>query len=429
MSVRRLAPDAVQPAAFEFSKANDNWADGQIAKYPKGREASAVIPLLWKAQEQAGGWLPQKAIEAVGRKLAMPYMRVFEIATFYTMFNLAPAGEHFIQVCGTVPCHLKGARDIIKVCEDVIGPQSTVTADGKFSWLEVECLGACCNAPMVQINYDYYEDLTPENFTRLLDDLRSGKKVKTGPQVERSCSEPLGGGETLKDKSLYDGSAVGRGDWQKRIAADREAAKKAAEAAEAAKVAAAALATTGGAPAPTAASVAPVSAPAVATAAPAPARPVASSKRQPSSPTQDTPAAGGPSLKGSSTSKAADKAKDGTKQKVASAKAPKPASPAATETSAAADAPSLLAKPRGGKGDDLKLIWGVGPKLEKLLNRRGVWHFDQIAAWTDKELAWIDTKMEGFKGRAVRDQWVEQSKKLAAGWRPDSTVGDKPGKT
>lgn len=413
MSVRRLAPDHQQPAAFEFSKANDNWADGQIAKYPKGREASAVIPLLWMAQEQAGGWLPQKAIEAVGQKLGMPYMRVFEIATFYTMFNLAPAGEFFVQVCGTVPCHLKGAREIIKVCEDKIGPQSTVTADGKLSWLEVECLGACCNAPMVQINYDYYEDLTPENFARLLDDLRGGKQVKTGPQVDRSCSEPLGGGETLKDKALYDGSAIGRGDWQKRISADREAAKLAVAAAEAAKAAAATTAS--------AAVAAPV-APSMATSAPAPARPVPSSKRQPSSSAQDTPAAGGLSLKVSSSSKALNASPKGPKAQIADL----PATPAMSSTPANTDAPTLLTKPRAGKGDDLKLIWGVGPKLEKLLNRRGVWHFDQIAAWTDKELAWIDTKMEGFKGRAVRDDWVGQSKKLATGWRPDSAVGDKP---
>ncbi len=240
MTVRRMAPEAVQPQSFAFSAANDDWVKGQIAKYPEGRQASAVIPLLWKAQEQAGGWLPQKAIEEVGRKLGMPYMRVFEIATFYTMFNLQPVGEHFVQVCGTVPCHLKGARDLIKVCEDQIGPQSTVSADGKLSWLEVECLGACCNAPMVQINYDYYEDLTPESLTQLLANLRAGVKVKPGPQVDRSCSEPLGGGLTLKDKALYDGSAIGRGDWQKRIKGEREAAAAAAKAAEAAKAAAAA---------------------------------------------------------------------------------------------------------------------------------------------------------------------------------------------
>ena len=378
MSVRRMAPDAVQPAAFAFSETNDNWADGQISKYPKGREASAVIPLLWKAQEQAGGWLPQKAIETVGRKLGMPYMRVFEIATFYTMFNLQPVGEHFVQVCGTVPCHLKGAREIIKVCEDKIGPQSTVSSDGKLSWLEVECLGACCNAPMVQINYDYYEDLTPENFAALLDNLRAGRPVKAGPQVDRSCSEPLGGGDTLKDKALYDGSAVGRGDWQARVKAEREAARKAAEAAEAAKAAAAAIA----------------AAPPAAATPPAPVAAVAPS----------APAADG-----------------GKKGRAAPA-----ATPAKSATADEAEAPALLAKARSGKGDDLKLIWGVGPKLEKLLNTLGVWHFDQIAAWTPKELAWVDSRLEGFKGRAVRDAWIEQSQKLASGWRPESAVGDKP---
>ncbi len=398
MSVRRLAPDAIQPAEFAFTRSNDNWADGQIAKYPRGREASAVIPLLWMAQEQAGGWLPQKAIEAVGRKLGMPYMRVFEIATFYTMFNLQPAGENFVQVCGTVPCHLKGAREIIKVCEDVIGPQSVVTSDGKFSWLEVECLGACCNAPMVQINYDYYEDLTPENFVRLLDDLRAGKSVKTGPQVDRSCSEPFGGGDTLKDSALYDGSAVGRDDWQARVTADREAARKAAEAAAAAKAAAAEVSG-----ATVASTPLPVAAPSVAAAAPAPARPVASSKDQPSSRTEDTPAAGGVSLNASSTTTSA-----------------------ATANSAGTAAPTLLARPRAGTGDDLKLIWGVGPKLSTLLNTMGVWHFDQIAAWTPEQLAWVDEKLEGFKGRAERDQWVTQAARLATGWRPESAVGNKP---
>ncbi|MCU0886110.1 MAG: NADH-quinone oxidoreductase subunit NuoE [Beijerinckiaceae bacterium] len=408
MSVRRLAPDAVQPKTFAFSKTNDNWADGQIAKYPKGREASAVIPLLWMAQEQAGGWLPQKAIEAVGRKLGMPYMRVFEIATFYTMFNLQPVGEHFVQVCGTVPCHLKGAREIIKVCEDKIGPQSTVSSDGKLSWLEVECLGACCNAPMVQINYDYYEDLTPENFAALLDNLRTGKPVKTGPQVDRSCSEPLGGGDTLKDKALYDGSAVGRGDWQSRVKAEREAARKAAEAAEAAKAAAAAMAA-----ATPAAATPPAPAP---VATPAPLASAGGEKGR-AAPAAKSAKAGEPASAVKPVAPPPSHKARESKSTAVDAAAPKPAE---------AEAPALLAKPRSGKGDDLKLIWGVGPKLEKLLNSLGVWHFDQIAVWTPKELAWIDSRMEGFKGRAVRDGWIGQSQKLATGWRPDNAVGDKP---
>lgn len=294
MSVRRLAPDQVQPTSFAFTPANENWADEQIAKYPEGRQASAVIPLLWKAQEQHDGWVPRAAIEAVARKLAMAPMRVMEIATFYTMFNLQPVGEHFIQLCGTTPCALRGAEALKKVCEEVIGPQSTVSADGKLSWLEVECLGACCNAPMAQINFDYYEDLTPENFRKLLDDLRQGRPTKPGPQVERSGSEPLGGGETLKDPGLYDGSMIGAGNWQARIteqrkaAAEAAAAKVAAEAAAKAEAEAAAAASKAG---PTDTKTAP--APEAAT----PARPKPSEPAQPSSRAQDTPSAASDAIK------------------------------------------------------------------------------------------------------------------------------------
>ena len=227
MSVRRLAPDHLQPASFAFTAANENWIMGQISKYPAGRQASAVIPLLWRAQEQHEGWLPQKAIEAVAARLSMPNIRVLEVATFYSMFNLAPVGTHFVQLCGTIPCHFCGALELKQVCERVIGPQNTVSQDGKLSWLEVECLGACCNAPMAQINNDYYEDLTPENFEKLLNDMRDGKPVKIGSQTGRSCSEPQGGGKTLVDTKLHDGSAVGAGDWQKRISKDRAAAEAA----------------------------------------------------------------------------------------------------------------------------------------------------------------------------------------------------------
>lgn len=199
MSVRRLAPAEKQPQHFNFTPENMVWAQAQIAKYPDGRQASAVIPLLWRAQEQHQGWLPQKAIEAVAQMLAMPTIRVLEVATFYTMFNLEPVGQYFIQLCGTTPCMLRGAEDLKTVCKNRIGEQRSVTADGKFSWLEVECLGACVNAPMVQINADYYEDLTPENFTKLLDDLAAGKDVKTGPQVDRQLSAPQGGLTTLVD--------------------------------------------------------------------------------------------------------------------------------------------------------------------------------------------------------------------------------------
>ena len=144
MSVRRL--HTKQPDSFAFSPENAQWADGQIAKYPEGRQASAIIPLLWQAQKQAGGWLPEPAIRHVADRLDMPYMRALEVATFYTMFNLSPVGEHFVQLCGTTPCWLRGADDLKEVCRKMIGEQGDITEDGKLSWLEVECLGACQRA-------------------------------------------------------------------------------------------------------------------------------------------------------------------------------------------------------------------------------------------------------------------------------------------
>jgi NADH-quinone oxidoreductase subunit E len=244
MSVRRLAPDDVQPASFAFNKANAAWVKTIIAKFPEGRQASAVIPLLWRAQEQHDYWLPKAAIEKIAEMLGMTYIRVLEVATFYTMFNLAPVGKKFVQVCGTTPCRLRGAEKIIEICKSEIGEERHVSADGVFSWLEVECLGACCNAPMVQINNDFYEDLDEKNFTKLLADMRTGKPVKIGSQTGRVTSEPAKGQKTLKDKALYDGSAVGS--WKKSFderlkkaaalkkSADAAAAKAAKDAAKAA---------------------------------------------------------------------------------------------------------------------------------------------------------------------------------------------------
>jgi NADH-quinone oxidoreductase subunit E len=198
MSVRRLAELHLQPTSFAFTDANLAWAKQQVAKYPEGRQQSAVIPLLWRAQEQAGGWLPQKAIEHVASVLGMANIRVLEVATFYTMFNLAPVGKFHVQMCGTTPCRLRGADALLDICNRRIGHQYEVTADGKFSWVEVECLGACVNAPMAQINYDYYEDLTPETFEKILDEMAAGRTPKPGPQIDRQMSAPIGGRTTLK---------------------------------------------------------------------------------------------------------------------------------------------------------------------------------------------------------------------------------------
>jgi NADH-quinone oxidoreductase subunit E len=199
MSVRRLAEK--QPPSFAFTPANMEWAKAKIDKYPPGRQQSAVIPLLWRAQEQSGGWLPQKAIEAVAELLGMANIRVLEVATFYTMFNLSPVGKFYVQLCGTTPCMLRGSEELKKVCKRTIGEQDHVSNDGMFSWTEVECLGACVNAPMVQINYDYYEDLTAESFARILNDLALGKTPKPGPQIDRLNSAPVGGQTTLLDKT------------------------------------------------------------------------------------------------------------------------------------------------------------------------------------------------------------------------------------
>ena len=201
MSVRRLDPN--QPEHFNFTPQNLAWAKEQIRKYPEGRQQAAVLPVLWRAQEQHDQWLPEPAIRYVANLLDMPYIRVYEIATFYTMFNLSPVGRYHVQLCGTTPCMLRGANDLKAVCERMIGPQGRVTPEGVFSWVEVECLGACVNAPMAQINKDYYEDLTPENFEALLEGLRRGRSMKTGPQTERQFSAPAAGAKTLLDTEIY----------------------------------------------------------------------------------------------------------------------------------------------------------------------------------------------------------------------------------
>lgn len=205
MAPRRLAD--IQPDSFAFTPDNQAWAKREIAKYPPGRQASAVIALLWQAQEQHGGWLPEPAIRHVASLLDMPYIRVLEVATFYTMFLLAPVGRAaHIQVCGTTPCMLRGAEDLKAICRDRIADhQFEVSADGLLSWEEVECLGACVNAPMVQVGADTFEDLTPASFTTLLADLAAGKPVQPGPQVDRQFSAPEGGATTLLSHS-HDGT-------------------------------------------------------------------------------------------------------------------------------------------------------------------------------------------------------------------------------
>jgi NADH-quinone oxidoreductase subunit E len=353
--LRRL--HAIQPDAFAFTPANLAWSKGQISKYPEGRQASAIIPLLWRAQEQEG-WLSRPAIEHVASMLGMAYIRALEVATFYFMFQLQPVGSvAHIQICGTTSCMICGAEDLVAVCKDMISRQPhSLSADGKFSWEEVECLGACANAPMAQIGKDYYEDLTPEGLRALIGRFSKGEVPVPGPQNGRYAAEPLSGLTTLKEfdsgRRQYNASA--------QAAVDLHDTVKRIDGTEVPLL---------------------------------------------------TPWMG----KSAATKTAATAPK--TAATAPKAVAPKPEVPKVAEIPApvAAAKPKALKAARGGKADDLKIIVGIGPKLEILCHKLGFYHFDQIAAWTASEIAWVDENLEGFKGRVTRDDWVGQAKTLAAG--------------
>lgn len=317
MSVRRLAEDSVQPAAFAFNEAMSAEADKWISKYPEGRQASAVIPLLMLAQEQEG-WVTKAAIENVAVKLGMPFIRVLEVATFYTQFQLLPVGTRaHIQVCGTTPCMLRGSGDLIDLCKKRIHAEPLhPNAEGTLSWEEVECQGACVNAPMVMIFKDTYEDLTPERLSQIIDAFEAGEgdSIKPGPQIDRIYSAPEGGRITLKkDPSNAPNANL------------EEPAKSKDE--------------------PEAAPTAPVEA----------ARPV---------------------------------------------------------TGDDANRPAPMERP--AEVDNLKLISGIGPKIESTLHDIGVYTFAQIAQWTQAEREWVDGYLN-FKGRIERDDWLKQAEILARG--------------
>jgi NADH-quinone oxidoreductase subunit E len=204
LSVRRLAKE--QPASFAFSPEAREQVAWWIAKFPHGRQQSAVIPLLWLVQKQEG-WVPEPALRAVAETLSMPLIRVLEIATFYTMFQLSPVGSvAHVQLCGTTPCMLRGANELKRLLAERIGPKDHLSADGWFSWEEVECMGACANAPMVAIHDDYYEDLTPASLTAILDAFAAGQRPAPGSAIGRQGAAPEGGPLTLSDPALYDGS-------------------------------------------------------------------------------------------------------------------------------------------------------------------------------------------------------------------------------
>lgn len=365
MSVRRLADEAVQPAGFAFSEENAAWAKATINKYPEGREQSAVIPLLMRAQEQ-DGWVTKAAIEKVAEMLGMAYIRVLEVATFYTQFQLKPVGTRaHVQVCGTTPCMLRGAEDLIRVCKSKIHAEPFErNAGGTLSWEEVECQGACVNAPMVMIFKDSFEDLTPAQLEGIIDRFEAGEgaSVKPGPQIDRIYSAPIGGLTSLTAPDT---------------APAKPAAKRTAK------------------PAGEAASTPPSNAARAKTAA------------------DET----NPALKTPATAKA---------EAAANAKVK-------GETRAEGGKPSLEDKNRpAGIGkpatpDDLKLISGVGPKIEGTLHELGIFTFAQVAGWKKAEREWVDGYLN-FKGRIERDDWVKQAKALAKGGEAEyiRVFGKKP---
>ncbi|MEO1578476.1 MAG: NADH-quinone oxidoreductase subunit NuoE [Pseudomonadota bacterium] len=354
--LRRLHPE--QPETFAFTPANQAWAEGQITKYPEGRQASAIIPLLWRAQEQEG-WLTRPAIEHVADMLDLAYIRALEVASFYFMFQLQPVGSlAHIQVCGTTSCMICGAEDLVAVCKEKIATKAhALSDDGRFSWEEVECLGACANAPMVQIGKDYYEDVTSEKMAWILDELAAGRVPTPGPQNGRYASEPASGLTSLTDhdagKPALNVSAT--------LATDIGDTVKRIDGTEVPLV-----------------------------------MPWQGNGQRPATP-PDNPEP------------------IETPEPPRSEEAGRPEEGSVAPVTEGGTRPEALDAARNGKADDLKLIKGVGPKLEKLLNRSGFYHFDQVAGWTADEVAWVDQNLEGFKGRVSRDNWVDQAKILATG--------------
>jgi NADH-quinone oxidoreductase subunit E len=391
MSVRRLAEDSVQPAVFAFNRENTAWAKQTIKKYPKGREQSAVIPLLMRAQEQ-DGWVTKAAIEHVAIMLDMPLIRVLEVATFYTQFQLKPVGTRaHIQICGTTPCMLRGAEDLKKVCQHRIHHDPFhMNESGTLSWEEVECLGACVNAPMIMVFKDTYEDLTPERLEEIIDAFEAGKgdTITPGPQIDRHFSAPEGEPTSL---IVENGAAK---------------PKRAAKAAEAATVP------------PTNAAKPVTHDVTTSDAIKSPSKVKASKAAEDaaSKPAEPTPAAARaiknpPVAEGSLAEK----------PPVQTIKAPAAQSVSLEDK----NRPAAIEKPAAV--DDLELIAGVGPKIAGILHELGIYTFAQVASWKKAEREWVDGYLN-FKGRIERDDWVKQAKALAKGGEAEyiKVFGKKP---
>ncbi|MEO5807167.1 NADH-quinone oxidoreductase subunit NuoE [Devosia sp.] len=451
MVARRLAEDSVQPASFAFSNDNAKWAEWKIGLYPAGRQQSAVIPLLMRAQDQ-DGWISRATIETIADMLGMAYIRVLEVATFYTQFQLQPVGSKaHIQVCGTTPCMLRGAEALIDVCKSKIHRDPHhLSADGTLSWEEVECMGTCVNAPMVAIYHDTYEDLTAERFEEIVEEFRSGRgdAVKTGTQIDRVTSAAEQGQTTLLIKPTAT--------REKFIPPAPPPAPPGAAPAAAA-------------PAAPSVTPPPAAAPVTAQAATSAAKP------------RDVTEESAPALKGTPAAAKVSSAKADSERLAANAAANANGKPnkAMRETAVGAESPagkidggkapgkkvrsapadgaiaggtataapiiapkasptevnpvaekggaaSLFPAPEG-PADDLKLISGVGPALEARMNSLGITKWLQVAALTPENIVAVESSL-GFKGRIARDNWLAQADALARGGEAEyvRVFGKKP---
>jgi NADH-quinone oxidoreductase subunit E len=405
MSVRRLAEQAVQPASFAFNEAMAAEASTWIRKYPEGRQQSAIIPLLMLAQDQEG-WVTKAAIEHIADMLRMPYIRALEVATFYTQFQLKPVGSRaHIQVCGTTPCMLRGSEALMDVCRSKIHhDQFHLNDNGTLSWEEVECLGACVNAPMVMVFKDTYEDLTPERLGEIIDAFEAGKAVTPGPQVGRTYSAPISGFTSLGDEVVV-----------LKSTRDREAREAAAAAV----------------PAADAAAVPPSNAARPVTDAPETSAAVKSPSPEKAAASGEKAASVAAPVHSAANANPASPAVEKTeKQRTARAPRSEPAAafkaPEKKQASAAPNAKAATAKPsledknrpagieKPAAVDNLQLISGVGPKIEGTLHSLGIYTFAQVAAWKKAEREWVDGYLS-FHGRIEREDWVKQAKALAKG--------------
>jgi NADH-quinone oxidoreductase E subunit len=475
MSVRRLAEDSVQPAGFAFSADNANWAQRTIEKYPEGRQQSAVIPLLMRAQEQ-DGWVTKAAIEHVAGMLQMPLIRVLEVATFYTQFQLKPIGTRaHIQVCGTTPCMLRGSDELMRVCKSKIhAEQFHLNASGTLSWEEVECLGACVNAPMIMVFKDTYEDLTPERLEAIIDGFEKGETVPVGPQIDRHLSAPEGGLTSLTstddvpadqggpaDGAAPQGAGAGADTSESNAGRPKTSTPetdptiagpgKATNAnTDPAVEAAASIDPAAGASRPHAGATGGTSEGATGAADKEAGREdSARTSEDGESVRRDGPLRGAEAA--AEAAVVPDRSRPGTDTLLATPPTTPPdeieanrvssdvlAGPVATDHFEVGDgdktghAPGATGstletegpheageKPAGllaisdGPKDDLKVIRGIGPVIESKLNDLGVFHFRQIAAWTPMNLVWIDNYLN-FRGRAIRENWVRQAGLLVA---------------